>query len=251
MSATVTQRTAMDKATTPASSRFRVLVACEYSGTVRDAFAARGWDAWSCDLLASEKPGNHYKGDWRDLKNEQWDLVIAHPPCTYLCSSGMHWTTRGLRDPQLTEDAVGFFLEFTRLDCAWCIENPVGCMSSRYRKPDQIIQPYQFGHDASKATCLWTKDLPMLLPTEYVEGRLVCCGIELPDKVGIYGCPNCNGEKKARRRWANQTTGGQNKLPPSKDRWKERSRTYSGIAHAMADQWGNYFENKQISHITK
>lgn len=196
----------------------RILVACEYSGTVRDAFAAKGWEAWSCDLLPSDKPGNHYQGDVRDILNQHWDLMVAHPPCTYLSVSGMHWTARGLRDPQLTEDALAFVrLLMDAPIRRIAIENPVSVISSRIRKPDQTIQPWQYGHDASKATCLWLKDLPALKPTAIVEPRIV------------------NGKK----RWANQTDGGQNKLPPSKDRWKIRSATYQGIADAMADQWSN------------
>lgn len=196
----------------------RILVACEYSGTVRDAFAAKGWEAWSCDLLPSDKPGNHYQGDVRDMLNQHWDLMVAHPPCTYLSVSGMHWTARGLRDPQLTEDALAFVrLLMDAPIRRIAIENPVSVISSRIRKPDQTIQPWQFGHDASKATCLWLKDLPALKPTAIVEPRIV------------------NGKK----RWANQTDGGQNKLPPSKDRWKIRSATYQGIADAMAEQWSN------------
>lgn len=214
----------------------KVLVACEYSGTVRDAFLAKGHDAMSCDLLETDAPGPHYKGDIRNLLSENWDLMICHPPCTYLSVSGMHWTTRGLRDPQLTEDA----LDFVRLllDAPIpkiALENPVSVISSRIRKPDQVVHPYQFGDDASKKTCLWLKGLPRLVPTAYVEPRLVCCGETLDDK---YGCPNCNGGYKAVRRWGNQTDSGQNKLPPSKDRWKLRSVTYKGIAQAMADQWG-------------
>ena len=164
--------------------------------------------------------------------------MIAHPPCTYLSVSGMHWTARGLRDPQLTEDA----LDFVRLLLAApipriALENPVSVISSRIRKPDQIVNPYQFGEDASKKTCLWLKCLPPLRPTEFVEPRMVCCGIEAPngDK---HGCPNCNGKKTARPRWGNQCDSGQNALPPTADRWKERSRTYQGIADAMAAQWG-------------
>lgn len=196
----------------------RILVACEYSGTVRDAFAAKGWEAWSCDLLPSDKPGNHYQGDVRDLLSQHWDLMVAHPPCTYLSVSGMHWTARGLRDPQLTEDALAFVrLLMDAPIRRIAIENPVSVISSRIRKPDQTIQPWQYGHDASKATCLWLKDLPALKPTAIVEPRIV------------------NGKK----RWANQTDGGQNKLPPSKDRWKIRSATYQGIADAMAEQWSN------------
>ena len=214
----------------------KVLVACEYSGTVRDAFLAKGHDAMSCDLLETDVPGPHYKGDIRDLLSDSWDLMICHPPCTYLSVSGMHWTTRGLRDPQLTEDALNFVRLL--LDAPIpkiALENPVSVISSRIRKPDQVVHPYQFGDDASKKTCLWLKGLPLLVPTTYVEPRLVCCGETLDDK---YGCPNCNGGYKAVRRWSNQMDSGQSKLPPSVDRWKLRSTTYKGIAQAMADQWG-------------
>ncbi len=196
----------------------RVLVACEYSGAVRDAFTARGHEALSCDLLPTDAPGPHYQGDVRDVLEMEWDLMVAHPPCTYLSVSGMHWTRRGLRDPQLTEDA----LDFVRLLLAApipriALENPVSVISSRIRKPDQIISPHQFGHDASKKTCLWLKGLPPLRPTQLVPPRIV------------------NG----RQRWGNQTDSGQNRLSPSPDRWKLRSETYSGIAAAMADQWGS------------
>jgi site-specific DNA-cytosine methylase len=194
----------------------RVLVACESSGVVRDSFRALGHFAMSCDLLSAERPGPHHQGDVRELLGQDWDLLIAHPPCTYLSVSGMHWTTRGLRDPKLTEDALGLVRLFmdAPIECI-AIENPVSVISSRIRKPDQIIQPYQFGHDASKKTCLWLKNLPLLRPTEMVEPRMV------------------NGKP----RWANQTDSGQNKLPPSKDRWRLRSKTYQGIANAMAHQW--------------
>jgi len=192
----------------------RVLVACEYSGRVRDAFTRMGHFAMSCDLLPTEAPGLHYQGDVTDILDQGWDIMIAHPPCTYLSVSGMHWTTRGLRDPQLTEDA----LDFVRLlmDAPVpriAIENPISVISSRIRKPDQIIQPWWFGHDASKKTCLWLKNLPLLTPTNKLEG-----------------------DDKTRR--GNQTASGQNKLSPSKDRWKIRSETYQGIADAMAAQWG-------------
>jgi site-specific DNA-cytosine methylase len=194
----------------------RVLVACESSGVVRDAFSARGHFAMSCDLLSAERPGPHHQGDVRELLDQEWDLLIAHPPCTYLSVSGMHWTTRGLRDPKLTEDALDFVRLFMDAPIKRiAIENPVSIISSRIRKPDQIIQPYQFGHDASKKTCLWLKNLPLLRPTSFVEPRVV------------------NG----RPRWDNQTNNGQNKLPPSKDRWRLRSKTYEGIALAMASQW--------------
>lgn len=217
----------------------RVLIACEYSGRVRDAFLRAGHDAMSCDLLPTDAPGPHYRGDVRDVLGDGWDLVVAHPPCTYLSVSGMHWTKRGLRDPRLTEDA----LDFVRLliDAPAprvAVENPVSVISSRIRPPDQIVQPWMFGHDASKATCLWLRGLPKLVPTEVVEPRLVCCGVELPPGVGKRGCANCNGDKEARPRWGNQTASGQNRLGPSPDRWKIRSETYPGIAAAMASQWG-------------
>jgi hypothetical protein len=199
--------------------KLRVLVACEYSGRVRDAFIAAGHDAMSCDLLPTDVPGPHYEGDVTNILNDDWDLMVAHPPCTYLSVSGMHWTTRGLRDPQLTEDALAFVQLLMAAPIPHiAIENPVSVISSRIRKPEQIVHPYQFGHDASKATCLWLKNLPRLKATQYVEPRIV------------------NG----RKRWANQTASGQNKLPPSDDRWKIRSETYQGIADAMADQWGAY-----------
>lgn len=195
----------------------KVLVACEYSGRVRDAFLAFGHDAVSCDLLPTDSPGPHYQGDVFDIINDGWDLMVAHPPCTYLSVSGMHWTTRGLRDPKLTEDALEFVQKL--LDAPIdriALENPISVISSRIRKPDQIIMPYQFGHDASKKTCLWLKNLPLLAPTNMVEPRII------------------NGKK----RWGNQTDSGQNKLAPSADRWKIRSETYQGIASAMAQQWG-------------
>jgi len=194
----------------------RVLVACEYSGTVRDAFRAKGHDAWSCDLLPTETPGNHYQCDVRELLTQPYDIVIAFPPCTYLCSSGMHWTVRGLRDPKLTEDALDFVRLLMGANTPHiALENPVGKISTRIRKPDQIIHPHEFGHPESKTTCLWLKNLPPLKPTN------VC-------------------QKPLSGRWENQTPSGQNKLPPSKDRWKERSKTYQGIAEAMANQWSEF-----------
>lgn len=218
----------------------RILVACEYSGRVRRAFAALGHDVLSPDFEPSEDNSPlHYQGDCFDLINDQhFDLMIAHPPCTYLSVSGMHWTTRGLRDPKLTEDALDFVKRLMGAPIERiAIENPVSIISSKIRKPDQIVQPYQFGEDASKKTCLWLKGLPALLPTKFVEPRLVCCGAEVLNR-DKYGCPSCEGDKVARPRWGNQCDSGQNKLAPSDDRWKERSRTYLGIAEAMAEQWG-------------
>ena len=196
----------------------RILVACEYSGAVRDAFIRAGHYAASCDLLPSESPlGDHFQCNVLDIIDHDWDLMVAHPPCTYLSVSGMHWTTRGLRDPKLTEDALDFVQQLMDAPIERiAIENPISVISSRIRKPDQIITPYQFGHDASKKTCLWLKNLPLLKMTAYVQPRIA------------------NGKP----RWSNQTDSGQNRLPPSKDRWKIRSQTYEGIANAMAKQWG-------------
>lgn len=194
----------------------RVLVACEYSGAVRDAFAKLGWHALSCDLLPTDAPGNHHQGDVRELLAQQWDIIIAFPPCTYLCSSGMHWTVRGLRDPKLTEDALDFVRCLMDAPCKHiALENPVGAISTRIRKPDCIIHPWQFGHPESKTTCLWLKNLPALVPTNVLQ-------------------------KPASGRWENQCASGQNKIAPSHDRWKERSKTYPGIASAMAAQWSAF-----------
>ncbi len=196
----------------------RVLVACEFSGTVRDAFASKGHEAWSCDILPSEAPGNHAQCDVRDLLDEQWDIMIAHPPCTYLCSSGLHWNTRTPGRQFLTDEALEFVRRLMESPIPRiAIENPIGCISTKIRKPDQFIQPYEYGHDASKRTCLWLKELPCLKPTATVLPRMV----------------------DGKLRWGNQTDSGQNKLPPSEDRWALRSVTYKGIAEAMANQWGS------------
>jgi hypothetical protein len=194
----------------------RILVACEYSGRVRDAFRKLGHDAWSCDLLPAETPSPyHLQCDVRDVLDQGWDMLIGFPDCTFVCGSGIHWNDRG-RGWERTEAAVDFFRmlwEFPIRHIA--LENPIGILSKRICKPTQIIQPHQFGDDASKATCLWLKNLPSLSPTCHVPPRIV----------------------GGKNRWANQTDSGQNRLGPSEDRWKERSRTYQGIADAMADQW--------------
>lgn len=189
----------------------KILIACEYSGTVRDAFIAEGHDAISCDLLPTDRPGPHYQGNVLDILDDGFDLMIAHPPCTHLAVSGARW----FKDKQ-TEQAEA--LNFVRLLLAApiskiALENPISIISSRIRKPDQIIQPWQFGHPESKSTCLWLKNLPKLVPTDILE-------------------------KPISGRWDNQTPSGQNKLGPSEDRWKIRSATYQGIANAMAAQWG-------------
>ena len=193
----------------------RVLVACEYSGRVRQAFRDLGFDAWSCDYLPSEDSNPyHIQGNCLPLLSQGWDLMVAHPPCTYLAVSGLHWNKKDPTRAAKTEDALDFVRTLMSAPIERiAVENPVSCISSRIRKPDQIIQPWWFGEDASKKTCLWLKGLPILRATN-----------RLP------------GDDKTRR--ANQTPSGQNKLGPSPDRWKERSRTYLGIARAMAAQWG-------------
>ena len=200
----------------------RVLIAQESSGNSRRAFRDRGHDAWSCDLQAADDGDlHHYQCDVREVLSMSWDMIIAHPTCTYLCSSGLHWNKRRPERAQLTEDAIKFArMYIDGLETAHIpkrvTENPIGCLSTRIRKPDQIIQPHLFGHDASKATCLWIVGLPLLVPTVSIAPRIV------------------NGKK----RWANQTDSGQNKLAPSADRWKLRSETYQGVSDAMAKQWG-------------
>lgn len=182
----------------------RVLVACEFSGVVRDAFTARGHFAMSCDLLPSETPGPHHQGDVLDVLWMPWDLMIAHPPCTDLAVSGARWFPAKVADgsQQRALDFVRALLDAPIPRIA--LENPVSIISSRIRKPDQVIQPWMFGHGEVKATCLWLKGLPRLVPTEVVDGRVA--------RV--------------------------HRMPPGPDRWKERSRTFTGIAAAMADQWG-------------
>ena len=184
------------------AKRFRVLVACEFSGVVRDAFCAMGHEAVSCDLLPSECPGEHIQGDVLRHLNDGWDLMIAHPPCTYLAVSGARWFAQ--RRPE-QEAALEFVQHLMAAPIGKiAIENPVSVISTRIRKPDQIIQPWQFGHGETKATCLWLKGLPLLKPSAIVPGRAAVV----------------------------------HNMPPSKYRWKNRSRTYVGIAKAMAEQWG-------------
>ena len=180
----------------------KVLIACEYSGAVRDAFIAQGHDAISCDILPTDAPGPHYQGDVRDILEDGFDLMVAHPPCTHLAVSGARW----FKDKQVEQAEA---LDFVRLLLAApidkiALENPISIISSRIKKPDQIIQPWQFGHGETKATCLWLKNLPKLQPTQIVDGR----------------------EAKV------------HKMSPGPNRWKERSKTYQGIANAMAQQWG-------------
>ena len=218
----------------------KVLIACEFSGIVRDAFIAAGHDAMSCDLLPTERPGPHYQGDVFDVVDRGWDMMIAFPPCTYLCSSGLHWNHRRPERVALTEQALVFVQALMDAPIPRiAIENPIGCISTRIRKPEQIIQPWQFGEDASKATCLWLKGLPLLKTTTLVEAGYACaCGCRFEYALGKYGCPSCCGDSGAAKRvYANQCPSGQNRLAPSATRARERSRTYPGIAQAMT-QWG-------------
>jgi len=194
----------------------RVLVACEYSGTVRDAFRRLGHDAVSCDLLPTEAPGPHVVGDVLGVLDDGWDLMVAHPPCTHLCVSGARWFDEKQEEQREALEFVRTLLDAPILRIA--LENPVGVISSRIRPPDQIIQPWQFGHDASKSTCLWLQGLPSLVPTGPLVGPRIVDGLP---------------------RWANQSDTGQNRLGPGEGRWKIRSETYSGIAEAMAAQWGD------------
>ncbi len=201
----------------------RVLVACEFSGTVRDAFIKRGHYAVSADLLPSESEGPHFMGDVRHYLKNQWDLIIAHPPCTYLTVAGNkymkpEYESRFPNRKQQRLDAIDFFIELYTADAPMiAVENPIGVISSAYRKPDQIIQPWQFGHRDRKPTCLWLRNLPKLKPTNIVEPIIV---------------KNRNGKTASAHHDAAL------RLSPD-DRWKARSRTYQGIADAMADQWGN------------
>lgn len=186
----------------------RVLIACEFSGIVREAFRAKGHFAVSCDYLPSEIEGLHYKGNVLDILNVGWDLLIAHPPCTHLAVSGARWF-KGKEQQQL--EALSFIKILLDADIPKiCLENPISIISTRIRKPTQIIQPWQFGHEETKSTCLWLKNLPPLVPTKIMEVRN-----------------------------RNLTPSGQNKLGPSPNRWKERSRTYKGIAEAMSEQWSD------------
>jgi hypothetical protein len=221
----------------------KILIGCEFSGVVREAFRAKGHDAWSNDILpAVDSSPYHLQMDVFDaIASSQWDMAIFHPPCTYLCSSGLHWNGRVPGRQALTDEAVLFVKQL--LDCGIpkiALENPIGCLSTKVRKPNQIIQPYQYGHDASKSTCLWLTNLPPLTPTKYIEPIYGCsCKTRFAYEFGKYGCPNCHGEGKVRPIWGNQTPTGQNKIGPSADRWAERSMTYTGIASAMAEQWGS------------
>ena len=190
----------------------KVLIACEYSGRVRDAFIGGGHDAMSCDLLGTDTPGPHYQGDVRDVLDYPWDLMIAHPPCTNLSVSGAAWFAKK-RLLGAQQASASFFMMLAKADIPRiAIENPVCVMSSLWRKPDQVIQPWMFGHAEQKATCLWLKGLPKLTPTNNVKDEMMTLPRNQRERLHF--------------------------LPPSENRWKLRSETYQGIANAMAEQWG-------------
>ena len=236
----------------------RILIACESHGKTRDAFIKRGHDAVSCDLLETTAPGPHYKGDVRDIIGDGWDMMIAHPDCTYLtCSAEWAYsdgpyhqkvkpgTLVGAERREARKEAIEFFrflLGYKKIPKR-CIENPKGAISKAIRPPNQYIHPYQHGHDASKMTGLWLEGgIPELKPTKIILPRWVCgCGGTINqdeyDMVGKYGCENCQGDKGPYKpRWANQTDSGQNRLTPGPNRWSIRAETYQGWSEAMADQ---------------
>lgn len=195
----------------------RVLIACEYSGAVRDAFLRVGHYAMSCDLLPTDAPGPHYQGDVRDVLGDGWDLMVAHPPCTYLCGMGVWWNHKRPERWAQTFAARDF------VDLLWnapipriAIENPVGWLNKNWRKPEQTINPWQFGHEANKPTCLWLKNLPLLTPTKLVS-------------KGVF-YTKANGQRMSK--WSHIASGTR------ANRWKIAATTFPGIAQAMADQWG-------------
>lgn len=203
----------------------KVLVACEFSGTVRDAFASRGHDAWSCDLLPSERLGNHMQGDVLTILDDGWDLMIAHPPCTYLTTAGNAWLSRPGR-AELREEALAFFLALAHAPIPRvCVENPSGVVSTRWRRPDQTVNPYYFGDPHRKRTCLWLRGLRRLWWS--AENSLFgpATAVDPPPAI----LHDANGK-------ARHYTDA---MSPGPNRWRERSRTFQGIADAMADQWGS------------
>lgn len=197
----------------------RILIACECSGVVREAFKLKGWDAWSCDILPSDIEGQHYQCDVKEILNQHWDMIIAHPPCTFFANTGARWFNDH-RYPNRYKDrdkALEFFMLFANHPCEKiAIENPIGSLSRLYRKPDQIIHPYYFGENISKATCLWLKGLPKLKPTNIVEVEYMTTS---------------TGKKFSKWYW-------ESSILPLKQRAKFRSKTFQGIANAMAEQWG-------------
>lgn len=236
-------------------SQINILIACEASGSTREAFRRRGFNAWSCDLSpADDGSPYHIQGDVRTYLDSRWHLMIAHPDCTYLTNSAAWaWaygdgpyhqkvkpgTLVGAARRAAREEALAFVQELMDAPIRFkALENPVGVISTRIRPASQYIQPNEYGEDASKKTGLWLENLPLLVPTKKVPPRWVCCGETITDIVK--GCPFCRGENKPAPRWANQTDSGQNNLTPGTDRWRTRSKTYAGWSEAFAQQWGDY-----------
>ena len=225
----------------------RVLVAFESSGSTRDAFRRRGYNAWSCDLLPGrgEFPEYHLQCDYREALRQHWDMMIAHPTCTYMCGSGWHWNQVNHGRHMLSLYWFEVVRELLEADIEHiAVENPMGLISTYVRDFTQAIHPHQFGHDASKKTGLWLKKLPLLEPTEHYPPRWVCpCGTTYRKEFMVQEvCPDC-GSTAALPRWGNQTDSGQNALPPGDDRWQQRSETYAGWSEAFASQWGPYVES--------
>jgi hypothetical protein len=236
-----------------AASRINVLVSHETSGVTREAFRRRGFNAWSCDLLpAQDGSPFHIQADALTVYDRGWHLLIAHPDCTYLCASGLHWNKRGRMvdgrpRAELTEEALAHVRAVLAAPIEHiALENSRGCIGTRIRPYDQSIHPFQFGHDASKTTDLWLKNLPPLTldPAQFVPPRMVCkaCkGVSPYERAFGQGCIHCGAEAgMLLPRWGNQTDSGQNRLPPSDNRWQLRADTYPGIAAAFAQQWGDF-----------
>ena len=206
----------------------RILIGCEYSGIVRNAFIKQGHDAISCDILPTEAPGPHIQGDVLKVLNDAWDMAIFFPPCTHLALSGARWFKEKIADGRQAE-GIKFFLALANAPIPRiAIENPIGIMSRIYRKPDQIIQPYYFGDSAQKATCLWLKNLPPLFSTEFVDRGMVYVDPRGHKHGGVH-------TMRAKKAYSQVML-----LPPSPERWKIRSRTFQGVADAMAHQWSNF-----------
>lgn len=238
----------------------RILIGYSACPLTRKAFEAHGHEVWTCDLLPGRDSALfHYQGDVWDVLGDGWDFAVLHPMCTYLtCSAAWAFgdgpyhqkvkpgTLVGEARREARREALENFTKLLALPFPVAIENPgTSFVSKAIRKPSQIVQPWQFGDDASKATGFWlSASVPLLKPTKYCEPRMVCaCGFTFDyAAAGKYGCPNCCGDNRARPRWANQTDSGQNRLSPGAGRWLERSKTYPGIAAAMGDQWGRHFK---------
>ena len=204
----------------------KILIACEFSGRVRDAFVKRGHDAWSCDLLPTESPGQHIQGDVLDVLGDGWDLMVAHPPCTHLAVSGARWFAQKKADGRM-QQGYEFFMKMINAPIEKiAVENPIGVLSTMYRKPDQIIQPFWFGDSVQKATCLWLKNLPCLEPTDVVNRGLIYVNPRGHKHGGEF-------TNRAKRAYSPLML-----LPRNSERWKIRSITFQGIANAMAKQWG-------------